>query len=918
MAQVLRSLDSLATAYTVFEKDQLLTHGQLNSLTGYFDDQDRLTRVALLGVGIVCGLRPTLDDQGVRIGRGVGVTTDGDLLLLPADARYTRYALYTPPAPDALPQIDGVAVTAFELRPDDAEDAAPLADFATATGGALRDMVAVLVAQTYVEDHDLCTGTDCDNLGQDAVHTLTVLLVDAGTASQLREDIDTPRAAVRALDDVVPRRPQIGRGITTESQLVARYRDACDAMHAGLESALRAFYPACGRFLERALAGDPTKLWIGRLVVIRKEFGANRAAIQYYYDFLKDLIDTWAELCSALADDQAICCPALHAFPKHLLLGLLAAGADPHEYRTGFYPSPAVDRGADRRRRPEMLVRRLDTMLRAFALPPPAVMPIRVTPSRFEDRPLGERAIPYYYRPDYDPPLHRWWSQALTERGRETSNFSYHSGAYGAQGAAADPLAGPLARFDHFRIEGHLGQNVARVVELLQGEIAGRNLPFTLRAVHLGSDRARITLKPPIRFTDLHRIHELLRRDVADQLDEVHTYSGLMVENVRQAVADGTITTDQADIVADPVGVATRTQRRVEAQVSGVQLNVSFAAYRQAPGWQARVSDTVDAAAEFKRAFGNVARTEYETPLDTVIGGRTPLWLDRLDDIIRRQEETQDDKLLFDQFVADHPGLEHIGGVLRGGTFVLIYDTSDTVIADVALPYRWEEASEPEPAYVAQEPKPPSAVKPKPKDLLNRGLILRKPPERYVTAKLNDFRVEVQGQWNKDFQRSFDDFKRVSLAADPGRLGGVLTLPPVTLIENAQLLESVSRMESQAQRLDILSQRLESTTAAAERATIKAEIAATELQLADAVAGTMNQVVKTGNDASPQGMAAAAAAAIAAGRIKDNAALQRVDTELTTLQPQAKPTMLLFIEGMKKPQLKKTQLKKTVPRKRRR
>ena len=53
MAQVIQSLEEIETSYCVFEKDQVLTEGQLNGVSRYFDDQTRLTRVDLIGVGIV-------------------------------------------------------------------------------------------------------------------------------------------------------------------------------------------------------------------------------------------------------------------------------------------------------------------------------------------------------------------------------------------------------------------------------------------------------------------------------------------------------------------------------------------------------------------------------------------------------------------------------------------------------------------------------------------------------------------------------------------------------------------------------------------------------------------------------------------------------------------------------------------------
>src|ERR1700749_1446617 len=95
----LRSLDSLVTDYSVFERDQVLTEAQLNSVAQYFDDQDRLTRVELVGVGIVGGLNAIIAGGKVVVGKGVGISTDGDLMLLQTDTTYDSIKPYDETAP---------------------------------------------------------------------------------------------------------------------------------------------------------------------------------------------------------------------------------------------------------------------------------------------------------------------------------------------------------------------------------------------------------------------------------------------------------------------------------------------------------------------------------------------------------------------------------------------------------------------------------------------------------------------------------------------------------------------------------------------------------------------------------------------------------------------------------------------------
>ena len=77
-------LVDISTQYSKFNKNQVLTETQLNGFLDYFDDQDRLTRTSLSGVGIVCGFKViyNADNHSIKVTQGRGVTTDGDLVAL--------------------------------------------------------------------------------------------------------------------------------------------------------------------------------------------------------------------------------------------------------------------------------------------------------------------------------------------------------------------------------------------------------------------------------------------------------------------------------------------------------------------------------------------------------------------------------------------------------------------------------------------------------------------------------------------------------------------------------------------------------------------------------------------------------------------------------------------------------------------
>ncbi|MFW5756952.1 MAG: hypothetical protein ACOCWK_10130, partial [Tangfeifania sp.] len=77
-------LEKITTHYHTFVDNQVLTKDQLNQFIGYFEDQHRLSRVFLHGVGTVCGFKLNLNpaENQIIISQGVGVTTDGDLIQL--------------------------------------------------------------------------------------------------------------------------------------------------------------------------------------------------------------------------------------------------------------------------------------------------------------------------------------------------------------------------------------------------------------------------------------------------------------------------------------------------------------------------------------------------------------------------------------------------------------------------------------------------------------------------------------------------------------------------------------------------------------------------------------------------------------------------------------------------------------------
>jgi len=887
MTDTLMNLGTIETDYTVFEKDQVLTPDQLNSVAGYLDDQERVTRVALLGVGIACGLWPSIRKGRVRLSHGVGVTTDGDVLFMPEATLYDRYKAYDSSAPTYPPFRSGSSVIpAFELTRDDQDDdsAKPLAGFAAAEGRALESMAAVLYVESYLHDKDLCSGTDCDNRGKDWVHATKLLLVDASSAAALATALDTPdRAARTPLAPVTIARARLQGPLTTEKDLAAAYEAACNAIYKPLVSALRALYKPCQWFLQDLAPDDPAPRWQKRLDAVRQSISIR--GMQYYYDFLKDLAETYNAFRDALLGDTAVCCPRVDAFPKHLVLGSLDPSLRAAAGRTGFHPSPMVSDRFEQRAHARFLIRKLDALINAFA--EPAAGDIRITPSAFEDRSLEERAIPFYYVVREDLPLYRVWSYRLAQRGMERYNYSYNADRYGAAGGASAPFDSQIGAFNFFRIEGHVGSSVADAAQKLRNQIRQQNLPITVQTVLLGKDRTKV-IDPPFRHIDLSHFHYVLRNDVAAQLNEGTDYGKSFATQVASAVDGKLVSNDDAGEGIEVKGIAANASEAFANSANIATGKLVGAVYNRDSNWLGDVYNAAGAAVQMRQKLSPITKNDFASPFDAILAGPQTRWLTWLDTIIKDASDKEADRLLLTAYLAEHPGLEHYAGVLRGGTFVLAHDESNTVVADFMLPYA---------EHITEAPKPPKLDPlPKPPILIDKPIRIAAFPdkvrfEKIRTDFLNDVKKDVAAQttYVSGLKDTLDIFLGAKAGVGFGTAGGFN--PSVAADPVLDL--NIRDMAVKGQKVDLLRTRLlELGPDDPMRPAIETQLEASEGELSSAILTTTQYVASTGTDLAPgsDGAKAISTASAAFTKVSDINALANLEKGLTSLGNKAATT----------------------------
>jgi hypothetical protein len=501
-------LEELSYEYELFRENQLLTHEQLNKFIRYFEDQDRLTRTCLIGVGLVCGLSARVKNNVITVSQGCAVTTDGDLLKLETtDYKFFRsYSNLTRGKGDPIydpffpPASTGAQVKLWELMESDkVEVGTPpdsLAVFAAKAGSAIEDMVALLYLEYYLSEPDDCTAIDCDHLGQLQNAKIKVLLISQQDMDKVINSEPNEIIADHIYKSyyeaytkyfVLPelkaqRLPMTSLNTASLGALTKGYTNIVINGTASLINAIEDLYNTFQFIL------DPTKYF--KITTIKSKLNsiltssAKPFQVQYLYDFYKDMIDCYNEIKDTIYNAIYICCPDKYAFPKHIMLGIVNAdlGPKPPKYRHYFYPSPAVTKNKSYLSVAKSMFTRMADMTTGFILPAQP-LDVRITPSVDAEKQMEWKAIPFYYK--NATALRPNWSYYRTMRGTDKNVLSYYSPDYGDSPMVKSPLDYDLDKNNFFRIEGHQGKKMAEAMEAIIDLKESKSLPFDVVAVRM-------------------------------------------------------------------------------------------------------------------------------------------------------------------------------------------------------------------------------------------------------------------------------------------------------------------------------------------------------------------------------------------------------------------------------------------------
>jgi hypothetical protein len=553
------------TAYPKFEANQVLTNEHLNTLFAYLDEQGRLTRTNLIGIGIVCGLEPTVASGGANIviSKGCGVTSEGHMVVWDDPGPLEFFKPYTVPDDVAYATFMDDSVTPavqyplWELTLDRNNDptALPLSQNflrgIAQPAGREDEKVLLLFLECKAESNKNCSPNSCDDKGATITTTVRPLLIR-------KRDMDAIQAKVRALGpsaveyldmaastalrfnlpELRLRRFDVeSTRLTTTDDVFNAYQNILNQPFLNqVADAFSAAYTAFRPVLLRnfplnpftTLKTDWAFLHNGGIVTQGRHLW-----YQYFYDHLDTVLQAYLEFRELGLEVIGLCCPDSRLFPRHLMLANV--GVAPPEmavYRHHFMPSPLFSRLHGAMADLSTLFGRLVELLRSLELPPqvtgsgPNQKPeLRITPSVLGRFPLSDKAIPYHYRPD---PLFRLWDYRKNRQNKARLNLGYRALSWNTvDDFVINPLRYDIEPNNFLRVEGHIGQPYTEVMRDLLALKSEYRLPIEIVALKTGRNSDAISLIEDLdscQFRDLEALYDALREELLCTLCEGMMY----------------------------------------------------------------------------------------------------------------------------------------------------------------------------------------------------------------------------------------------------------------------------------------------------------------------------------------------------------------------------------------------------------
>ena len=546
--------------YPKFVADQVLTSDNLNDLFGYLDEQGRMTRTNLIGIGIVCGLevKTAADGSSITITKGVGVTSSGYLVSVP-EIIYTKRTsgIFDAVKSEYYNKFVNIAsktqkFNLWELKQEAESEGTTALTKTFLTAG---EKIVLLFVELLEENNKNCDPNSCDDKGILVTVNIRPLLVEKANVGELLTGTGENASPWLSLPEITMKRFDVTATPLYEClNFFNAYRKILsDSFLNNTQTSLTKSYEVLQPLLAdefptnpfASLATDFKFLNDGSIT------SEQLIAMQYYYDLFSDLLLAYSEFRKTGIEFIGLCCPD-DIFPRHLLLDLAIPDTTTNTsiYRHYFLPSPILSSKEKTAFHLKVLFKKLVLLVKKFAVPSPSILGanrkvdnnIRITPSILANVPLSTKSIPYYYAiNNASDELLKNWSPLKLMQGKSNRNLSYHAVKYNTSDEDIyTPLLYDLEPYNFLRIEGHIGKNYQHVVKNI-ADIRDRNrLPFEVVALNAdvyaiddfirnlgklmtsGTTNARATLESIIgttcHFNDLELLYDSIMAELTGKL----------------------------------------------------------------------------------------------------------------------------------------------------------------------------------------------------------------------------------------------------------------------------------------------------------------------------------------------------------------------------------------------------------------
>ncbi|MGD9928921.1 MAG: Ig-like domain-containing protein [Mangrovibacterium sp.] len=735
-------MSTIINTYPVFESNQVLTSKQMNSLVGYLEQQTRLTRAKLIGMGVVCGLEVGYDATAnkLTISKGTGITSEGFLINL-GDCVTVKYRPYQLPAATVYePFVNAVNeqdITLYELlteKADDGPDVFPLNDEIF-----LGDKVVLLFIEISDKDLKSCLGKSCDELGKERSLTIRKLLISIDDLQTVWDRTNTgkPDAVFSEKYDLpiinLPRALFDPSAVHSSdyAEFSKLYAHAVLSVFDDLFDALAETYDIYRPLLLESY-DEQNPFMVSALT---EKIGAIRnlledadptynsyLGVQYVYDLFVDLILAYNEFRVTAFELMSECSSDMSRFPKHLMLGKATGEelllCELSEYRHHFVQPPIYNHQKQLIKRTISLHNRMVLMLESFDIDRinglgEAVFPIRITPSLEKQTPLSLRSIPWYYDLNLESffshlgNLKDYWNDAvnrtcpLEEDGLVLNYEDQEDDQTIMESKLFTPLYYDIQDYSFLRIEGYINKSIDQALATINDLKNKFNLPFDLIPLQLDPDAGTLQLDYSYGFEDIQEDYRMARFSLCSMVHDLEILYKFVDEN-QDSLFDGD-DDDTKEILQRIKELLGMLVELCQILTECVQ-EFDFVKFREI--YKKILQYIIDFFLIEHDLLNEIKIKEGEEdkqiPLVNGIIQRLFPLAHKLADLLfyskffriyyafkRREFYLRKGTAVFSSFIQRHPGIDHQAGVRKGGTFILVYKNAEdnSVVADFNLPY---------------------------------------------------------------------------------------------------------------------------------------------------------------------------------------------------------------------------------------